>query len=417
LTLETVRRLLRDVEARPPGPSEPAIDGTAPALVLLPEDEDACAKALALCHEEQMAVVPVGAATRLEAGNPPSRLDAYLSTLRLAGVDDHIPGDLTVAVRAGTTLGALQRELARAGQFLPVDPPRPDEATIGGIFALGEPGFRRRPGARPRDLLLGFEAVLADGTRVKAGGRVVKNVAGYEIMKLFVGSSGTLAVMTRAFLRLRALPEKVTTVALRFRRALGAAEVFQEIARLPLAPEATALVNPVHADALGLGLGVGEWTMLLRFEGFREETSQSVEEVRRRQSPRPVEVVPSEIWDELREFPVRPLGEGEMLLRAQAAPSRSFGLAEGWQDGGRLVVYPDGGLLYSHTEDPEALSHRRDAARLAGANVVVERAPSAVKQESDVFGELPPGFELMKRTKERLDPKGILSPGRFVGRL
>jgi glycolate oxidase FAD binding subunit len=413
LTLQAVRRLLDEIDARPPGPADPAIDGASPALVLLPEDEDACARALALCHQEGMAVVPVGGGTRLEVGNPPSRLDAYLSTLALAGVDDHIPGDLTVAVRAGTRLGALQRELARAGQFLPLDPPSPENATLGGIFALGEPGFRRRPGARPRDLLLGFEAVLADGTRVKAGGRVVKNVAGYEVTKIFVGSLGTLAVMTRAFLRLRALPEEVETVALRFRRARGAAEAFHDISRYALAPEAAALLNPSHAAARGFS----DWTLLLRFEGFREEVREGREEIARRQSPRSVEVASSSLWDDLRDFPLRPLREGGLLLRGQAAPARSFSLAERWQDGGDLVAYPDGGLVYSHTEDPETLSHRRDAAKLEGANVVVERAPQAIKAEADVFGEIPAGFEWMKRTKERLDPKAILSPGRFVGRL
>lgn len=413
LTLETVRRLLGEVDARPPTPTDPTLDGASPALVLLPEDEEALAQALALCHQEGMAVVPVGGGTRLEVGNPPGRLDAYISTLGLTGVDDHIPGDLTVAVRAGTRLAALQRELAEAGQFLPLDPPSPDKATLGGIFALGEPGFRRRPGARPRDLLLGFEAILADGTRVKAGGRVVKNVAGYEVMKLFVGSQGTLAVMTRAFLRLRALPEESITLALRFRRALTAAEAFQEVSRLPLAPEAAAVLSPSYGQAHGLA----DWTMLLRFEGFREEVGEGTEEVRRRQLSRHIEAVPSSLWDELREFPLRVLEKGEMILRGQAAPARSFRLASRWQDGGDVVVFPYGGSVYSHTQDPEALPHRRDAARLEGANVVIERAPLALKTEADVFGEIPAGFELMKRTKEKLDPKGILSPGRFVGRL
>jgi glycolate oxidase FAD binding subunit len=123
------------------------------------------------------------------------------------------------------------------------------------------------------------------------------------------------------------------------------------------------------------------------------------------------------VWDELRDFPVRPLGEAELLLRGQAAPARTFALAESWQDGGPLVAYPDSGLVFSHTRDLEALANRRESAALAGANVVVERAPSSLKNEVDVFGEIPESFELMKRLKEKLDPAGILSPGRFVGRL
>jgi glycolate oxidase FAD binding subunit len=376
-----------------------------------PEDAEGCARALALCHRERMAVVPVGSGTRLEIGNPPSRLDVFLSTLALSGVEDHTSGDLTVAVRAGTKLQDLQRELGKSRQFLPVDPPQPSRATIGGIFALGEPGFRRRPGARPRDLLLGFEAVLADGTKVKAGGRVVKNVAGYELMKLFVGSSGTLAVMTRAFLRLRALPEEVLTLAARFESPDSAAEAFHELSRLPLAPEAVALLNPSHSRERGLE----DWTLVVRYEGFREEALEGIEAARAILTRS--EELPPEVWDDLRDFPLAPLRDAELLLRGQAAPARCFHLARSWQDGGPLVAYPDSGLVYSLTEDPDALADREEKARALGANLVVERAPASVKSECDVFGEIPGGFALMRGIKQKLDPEGILSPGRFVGRL
>jgi glycolate oxidase FAD binding subunit len=416
LTIEAGRslnRLLDEVEARPPGPADPVIDGLSPSLVLEPETEEGCSRALALCQSERMAVVPLGAGTRLEIGNPPSRLDVYLSTRALAGIVDHVEGDLTVAVRAGTPLEALNRELAPTGQFLPLDPPLPSKATIGGILALGEPGFRRRPGARPRDLLLGFEAVLADGTRVKAGGRVVKNVAGYELSKLFVGSAGTLAVLTRAFLRLRAIPEEVVSLALPFPRLSQAANAFHGIARQAVLPEAVALLNP----ELSRELGWEGWTLVSRFEGFREETSEGVDEARRRTDAREASNSSSEVWHELRDFPARPLGGDELLLRGQAAPTRAFALAESWQDGGPLVAYPDSGLVYSHTRDLEALANRRETAALLGASAVVERAPSSLKNEFDVFGEIPEAFDLMKRIKEKLDPRGILSPGRFVGRL
>jgi glycolate oxidase FAD binding subunit len=416
LTIEagpSLKRLLDEVEARPPGPEDPAIDGLSPSLVLEPSTDEGCSRALALCESERMAVVPLGAGTRLELGNPPSRLDVYLSTRSLAGIVDHEEGDLTVAVRAGTPLGALNRELARAGQFLPLEPPLSSKATIGGTLALGEPGFRRRPGARPRDLLLGFEAVLADGTRVKAGGRVVKNVAGYELSKLLVGSAGTLAVLTQAFLRLRAVPEDVVSLALAFPRLSLAARAFHGLARQSVVPEAVALLSPEISKELGWE----DWTLLARFEGFEEETSEGVREARERAGARTASTTGAAVWDGIRDFPARPVGESELLLRGQAAPARSFALAESWQDGGPLVAYPDSGIVYSHTRDPEALANRRDAAALVGANAVVERAPASLKNEIDVFGEIPESFEIMKRIKEKLDPAGILSPGRFVGRL
>lgn len=404
-----LRDRLGEVGARPPQADDPRIDGLAPTLVLEPEDDERCAEALALCHQEDMAVVPVGGVTRLEVGNAPSRLDAYLKTTRLVGVEDHIPGDLTVGVRAGTTLEALNDELGRANQFLPLDAPKPSRATIGGILAMGEPGLRRRPGARPRDLVLGLEGVLADGTRFKSGGRVVKNVAGYELMKLFIGSAGTLAVVTRAFLRLRALPQDSRTVALEFRRASDAERAWREIRDLAHPPEMAALLNPVSARSFGLE----DWTLFLRFEGLAEEVKGAV-------STSGGDEATSSPWDWIRDFPLESNGESKgaaLVLRGHVVPARTFELAKSWQEGGELVARPDAGIVYSRTMDTDALADRQEQAGALGGGVVLERAPVELKSELDVFGEIPGGFELMKRIKERLDPKGILSPGRFVGRI
>lgn len=401
-----LKDLLREVGARPPTTEDPRIDGLSPSLVLEPEDESSCADALALCHQENMAVVPVGGATRLGLGNAPSRLDAYLKMTRVAGVEDHIPGDLTVAVRAGTTLDALNEQLAPAKQFLPLDAPNPSRATIGGILAMGEPGMRRRPGARPRDLLLGLEGVLADGSRFKSGGRVVKNVAGYELMKLFVGSSGSLAVVTKAFLRLRALPEETQTVALGFRRAPAAERAWRELRDLSHAPEVAVVLNPTAAETFGLET----WTLLLRFEGLAEEVRNSA-------AASGGDIVTSPPWDRIRDFPVGASESSELVLRGQVTPARTFHLAESWQDGGALVGYPDAGLVYSRTTDPDALVDRQERAAVQGGGVVVESAPAELKSELDVYGETPGGFELMRQIKTKLDPGGILSPGRFVGRI
>jgi len=402
-----VRRLLEEVAARPPETETPRIDGMTPALVLEPDDASGCARALALCHEESLAVVPVGGGTRLALGNFPARLDAYLDMRRLAGVEDHIPGDLTVAVRAGTTLQALQDALRGAGQFLPLDAPCPSRATIGGILSAGEAGYRRRPGARPRDLLLGFEAVTADGNVIKAGGRVVKNVAGYELMKLIVGSFGTLAVITRAFLRLRAIPEQTRTFACPVRSAAHAGTTWRQLRDLALPPEGAALLNPQASAELDLE----GWNFVLRFEGLEEEVDGAAAELSGIAKAGPV---PGEPWDALRDFP---LGESALVLRGLVAPDRTFGLAESWQDGGALLAFPDSGILFSRTEALDALADRREQAGLHAAGLVVERLPEELKREIDVFGEPPGGFGLMKRIKEKLDPKGILSPGRFVGRL
>lgn len=411
-----LRRLLDEVSARPPSPSDPRIDGMSPSLVLEPETDEAVARTMALCHDESMAVVPLGGGTRLGLGNPPERLDVYLQTKALEGVLDHIPGDLTVAVRAGTPIDVLQKALAKEGQFLPIDPPLPSRATVGGVFAVAEPGFRRRPGARPRDLLLGFEGVLADGTPVKAGGRVVKNVAGYDLTKLFTGSAGTLVVMTKAFLRLRALPESRATLRAGFSRPGDGARAYRELASTHAAPEALAFLNPDSSRALGLD----DWSLVLRFEGLVEEVEANVV-LAREHLWGSAEMDDGEVWDFLRDFPVARPGNGNeppgLGLRGQVVSASTFELAGLWQNGGALVAYPDSGLVFSRTSDVEALHDRIEAARHLGGNVWVERAPAAAKSETDVYGEVPSGLALMRDIKQRLDPKGVLSPGRFVGRL
>lgn len=414
---DALRRLLDEVSARPPSPADPTIDGMSPSLVLEPDTDEAVLRALKLCHDESMAVVPFGGATRLGLGNPPKRLDVCLATSALDGVIDHIPGDLTVAVRAGTRVDGLQAALAKEGQFLPIDPPRPSRATVGGVFAVAEPGFRRRPGARPRDLLIGFEGALADGTLVKAGGRVVKNVAGYEITKLFTGSAGTLAVMTKAFLRLRALPESKTTLRAGFSRPSDAARAYRVLASTHAEPEASALLNPEGSRAVGLD----DWSLVLRFEGLSEEVSAKVALAREHLwgSAEASDEADREIWDFVRDFPVpEPEAENAGLgLRGQVVSAATFELAGLWQDGGALVAHPDAGLVYSRTEDLEALNDRLEAARHLGGNVILERAPASVKSELDVYGESPDSLPLMKDVKNKLDPNGVLSPGRFVGKL
>ncbi|MFQ5792720.1 MAG: FAD-binding oxidoreductase, partial [Acidobacteriota bacterium] len=288
--------------------------------------------------------------------------------------------------------------------------------------ASGEAGFRRRPGARPRDLLLGFEALLADGTTVKAGGRVVKNVSGYEITKLLVGSRGTLALITRAHLRLRPLPETLLTLWVSF---AGPGEISGAVSRLrgeAVEPQWMAVTDPSFGAVGSLEV----WALWLRFEGLEEEVRWEAEKSRRILAPceglRAMESWdPGDSerrWQRLRDFPdPREHCAFAMVVRGQVVPSRALQLARSWQGIGPLVAYPDVGCVYVRSDDPSAYSRLLREARILGANAVLESGPPELKKEVDVFGESPGGFELMRKIKQTLDPKRVFSPGRFVGRL
>jgi len=385
---------------------------------LEPGSAEAAAATLSFCHREGLAVVPCGGGTRLHVGNLPARLDCYLSSVHLRGVVSYQPGDLTVSVEAGTPLRELQSALAEGKQFIPWDPPAADGATVGGILASGEPGFRRAPGSRPRDLLLGFEALLADGTAVAAGGKVVKNVSGYELMKLLVGSRGTLAFLTRVHLRVRPLPETIVTLAATFDSAERLVDGLSYLRRGVATPEVVAVLDPASAKSLPLT----GWVLLLRFEGIDEEASG---DCRKAEALLPANDASrltgpdgSRVWNVLRDFPSpEPGSKSECIVLGQVLPSDTMGLVESWQLEGPVVAYPESGRLYTKTDQPKGYVRLLDAARELRGNAVLESGPQALKSQLDVFGEEPNGFELMRKLKDKMDPSKILSPGRFVGRL
>jgi len=418
MTIGNVRALLAEANARPPAASDPAIDAMEPSLVMEPGSVEAAAATLSFCHREGLAVVPCGGGTRLHVGNLPARLDCYLSSVHLRGVVSYQPGDLTVSVEAGTPVRELQSALAEGKQFIPWDPPAAGGATVGGILAAGEPGFRRAPGSRPRDLLLGFEALLADGTAVAAGGRVVKNVSGYELMKLLVGSRGTLAFLTRVHLRVRPLPETIVTLAASFDSPERLADGLSSLRRGVATPEVVAVADPTAAKSLSLT----GWVLLLRFEGIDEEASGDCHKAEAlltaNEASRLTGPDGSRVWNVLRDFPSPvPVSKSECIVLGQVLPSDTMRLAERWQPEGPVVAYPEAGRLYTKTDEPERYLHLLESAQELGGNAVLESGPQALKSQLDVFGETPRGFELMRKIKEKMDPNKILSPGRFVGRL
>jgi glycolate oxidase FAD binding subunit len=225
-----------------------------PLLVVSPASEDEVAAVLSWASRDRLAVVVRGGGTKLAWGAPPQRCDVVLSTSRLSGVVEHEPGDLVCVARAGTTLASLQEALAAHGQRLALDPPHGVAATLGGIVATGAHGPLRTQYGTARDLVLGARFVLADGTVGHSGGKVVKNVAGYDVAKLLIGSLGTLAVVTEVSLRLHPLPQTSQTVAWQNLNVAAADAVRRAVERAPVVPAAAVLLWPSGA-------------MLVRIEG------------------------------------------------------------------------------------------------------------------------------------------------------
>lgn len=370
-----------------------------------PDTTEAVANVMAAASSERAAVRLRGAGTRSGWGGRSRRTDLVLELGRLTGVVEHVAGDLVATVRAGTPLAELQAVLAGAGQRLSLDPPPAPGAdgpgTVGGVVACGVAGPLRHLHGTARDLLIGVTAVLADGSVVHGGGKVVKNVAGYDLPRLLAGSWGTLAAITEATFRLHPLPGATAWAA-------APLAALREVAASQAVPAAVEVDRPAGGPA----------ALVAMVEG-----SPAGAAARAAALPG-AEVLdgPPAWWGRL---PWEPGGTG---LRCTARPAGVADLLDhaarlGDRLGVPLALRGSAGAGALHagappSADPEAVGRLvgelRAAAGRWDGQVVVLDAPGAVRDRVDVWGPAG-GLELMRRVKERFDPDGVLAAGSFVG--
>ncbi|HEY3595739.1 MAG TPA: FAD-binding oxidoreductase [Polyangiaceae bacterium] len=403
-----------------PGTSDDAIAGVQPKLVFTPASSAEGAELLAEMAARRMSVAFAGGGTALELGAPPTRLDAVIRTERWNKVLEYAPSDQVVVVEAGVTLAALQRELRQHGQRLAIDPPWPERATLGGIVASNAFGALRTRYGSIRDLLIGATFVRADGVSARGGGKVVKNVAGFDLPKLLVGSLGTLGLITTATFRLHPLCEVEVTLLLENQSAIEVRALFAELRAAQLEP----------AAAMAMTEGAG-FAVALRFEGFRagvEEQTRRLVELASAQSPcRPLDEAEAKtVWQ--RHDRLRTAGTFRAKIAALPASIDRLS-AEGVApllaalETSGFVFYPTLGLGFVSGSATDAVraaeaiaAARRMLARLGGS-LVVEAAPSELRARVDVWGPASAALVLMQSVKARLDPEHRLAPGRFVGGL
>lgn len=392
------------------GGDEHAIDGVVPSLAASPSSADEIAAILRIASERNAAVIPKGAGFHMSLGNVPARYDVALSTTKLHRVIEYEPADLVVTVEAGMTLGTLRQHLTEHRQFLPID--GPDEATIGGLLAVGFGGPSQQAYGFPRDWLLGCKIALADGTIVRAGGRVVKNVAGYDMTRMAVGSLGTLGVIVEASLKVAPIPAAQETLLTAYAKASDALQAARTATQAGLALRAVVVLeNQVAFWLAGSSTAV---------ERSREELRDFTGDTEARQLNGQV----ADRWwasldrlDATSDVTVRvsvPPSEVAAMLLALAAANESTGTSV------KRVAYPAVGVIIGRLTRGAADSYadviewvRRDAVS-RGGSLIVTKAPQDVKDNVDVWGDSP-ALPLMRRLKQEFDPKTTLNPGRFVG--
>lgn len=410
-----------------------AIDGREPEQVVFPESVEQVSELLRTASEKHLAVIPVGLGAFLHIGGIPRRYDLALCLQRLHRVVDYQPTDMTVTVEAGVTLSQVQKVLSEHGQWLPIDPPLPERATIGGLIAANLSGPSRLSQGTIRDFLIGLKVVRADGTAIKGGGRVVKNVAGYDLPKLYCGSFGTLGVTIEATFKVRPRPETQTVLLLPLLSVEKAMEVVLQLLGTELQPSFLELTN---VDSLeGKGQNISPYQLLVGFAGIAEEVSY--QRIRLREIVGDGETGVQE-WEKeraqvlvsaLRDFPAA--GEAALRYKVSLLPAQIAAFCKTIEEEAsirgfstQLLAHAGNGIIYGrlprsgNTAQEKLLSfvdRLRILAKELASYVVIEAIDPELKDRVDVWGPVGSAFPLMKRLKETLDPQGMLNPGRFIG--
>ncbi|AFY46663.1 FAD/FMN-dependent dehydrogenase [Nostoc sp. PCC 7524] len=390
------------------------ITGKPPSCLVYPQTQAQLAAVIATAYSHNWRVLPCGSGSKLSWGGLAQDIDVVVSTERLNQLIEHAVGDLTITVEAGMKFGYLQQLLTDSRQFLALDPSTPELATIGGIVATADTNSLRQRYGSVRDQLLGITFIRADGQIAKAGGRVVKNVAGYDLMKLFTGSYGTLGIISQVTFRVYPLQETSGTVVL-----TGKAEAISQAANTlrgsALTPTQADLLSMQLVSSLGLGAGMG---LIARFQSINESVKEQSHRVLELGQTLGLEGAvysgadEDSLWQRLQEQIHTPASESAITCKIGILPTAAVEVLTGVEIG---LVHLSSGLGIVQVQDKIQVLKVRSLCQSRNGFLTVIKAPVAVKQQIDVWGYTGNALSLMRRIKEQFDSKNILNPGRFVG--
>ncbi len=385
-----------------------------PSCVVYPHTQEQLASVIAEAHRQNWRVLPCGSGSKLSWGGLATGVDVVVSTERINQLIEHAVGDLTVTVEAGMKFSHLSAILNKSRQFLALDPTAPDLATIGGIVATSDTGSLRQRYGGVRDQLLGITFVRADGQIAKAGGRVVKNVAGYDLMKLLTGSYGTLGIISQVTFRVYPLQEASVTVVL----TGAAAAVSQAAATLrgsALTPTQADLLSNKLVSSLGLGTG---WGLIARFqsisESVKEQSYQLLQVGQQLGLEGAIYSAGDEVnlWRRLPEQIHLSATESAITCKIGVLPSAAVEVLNQVDIG---LIHISSGLGWLQLDSQSQILQVRDICERNNGFLSILVAPVAIKQKLDVWGYRGNALQVMRLVKQQFDGKNILSPGRFLG--
>jgi glycolate oxidase FAD binding subunit len=415
IPLEDIQKVVGKNNVREAAP-EDTVEGVEPSFVVEPGSVEETSELMKLASREGLAVSPRGGGTKMHLGDPPTSLDLIVSTARMNEIIEYVPGDQVVRVHAGIKLEDLQHHLSESNQMLAIDPPEKG-ATIGGIVAANSSGPRRYKYGTIRDLIIGITVVLHDGTVAKAGSKVVKNVAGYDLSKLFTGSLGTLGIIATANFRLHPIPEVSRAVAVEVESPAAASGAAQAVMHSQVEPTAVELHYGEDARMLSVLLesipaGVEEKVETASFllNPFGEVRELSDEETSHLGPLTPPAVGDDEAVIKL----AAPPADLVDVLGSVLGAAERRGLAHP-----RITGHAASGVTFVGFSGEDAGAHFVEELReiwvRRGGSVTLQRAPLALKNKVGTWDNGGDYLGLIRRIKEKFDPRGGMNPGRFVG--
>ena len=423
------------------------MDGKKPKVIVSPRTIDEVSKIVAHANQQHLFIIPRGNGTKMGMGGIPKKIDIILSTDRLNRITDSDCENLTLSAEGGITLSEVQKSLAKVGKgyFLPLDPPFTDKATLGGIVATNSSGPKRLLYGTARDLIIGTKAVFPNGDIVVSGGKTVKNVSGYDMCKLLIGSYGTLGIICEMTFKLLPLPEKEATLALSFAKLEEADGFARQVRSSQLIPSSIEILNAIAVKNMKYSISMppnGNYLVAIGLDGVAESIDRQISEMSEMSKKHGVlEAVTLDsekhqaFWIALRDFyngliQIYPnlislksnfliSKSGEMLGSYEKITSE-FGMDCAF------ICHSGNGILYSYILAEKNLRSKIESfVELIGkltseavkneGNLVVESSPLLIKKKVDVWGQSRSDYLVVRRLKEQIDPEGILNIGRFVG--
>jgi glycolate oxidase FAD binding subunit len=400
-----------------------AISSSPPGFFLAPTTGETLAEIVKIAHQQALTIMPCGGGSKLGWGGLVKAPQLVVSTAKLNRIVEHSVGDLTVTVEAGVKLADLQQSLKQVNQFLPLEVAYPESATIGGVVATADSGSWRQRYGGVRDMVLGLSFVRSDGEVAKAGGKVVKNVAGYDLMKLFTGSYGTLGIVSQVTFRVYPLPQASGTVVLGGDRE-SLAKTSQMLLNSTLTPTAANLLSAPLMKTLALGEAMG---LVVRFQSIEESVKEQIAQtiafgeklglkagVYRGQQ----EV---DLWQQLSQTMTRKRSNTAITCKMGILGNKAANALQRWEDltkgRGLGMIYIGSGLGRLYLDCEKAIDILRQMRSYTetyqGFLTLLESTPS-FKQEMEPWGYRGNALTIMARIKQKFDPKNILNPSRFV---